>query len=252
MGYERLKEHYNQKRVRNLELIPVDVRHPSNRAEAAVRALAPRIPPGAKVLELGPGDGRTAESLRRGGVDFGSYTLVELSDVRLEGLRQRLTDPVYRFVEGDAERISDSVDDTYDVVVMIALIEHLVDPMGAMQHVAKILRPGGFAYVDTPNIAKWTRRLRLLVGRFPTTGAINEGLITHRGEPADLLDEGHLHYFTYRQLELMLTQRCGFERTERLGYFCGPRMMPTPLGSLLAQRRPSFFGEIAVAAHVAA
>src|SRR5262249_34895851 len=86
----------------------------------------------------------------------------------------------------------------HDAVILLALIEHLVDPLRAMARVRQWLRPGGFAFVDTPNIAKWTRRTKLLCGVFPATASRDEGLSTYDGQPADLHDEGHLHYFTFR------------------------------------------------------
>ena len=45
-----------------------------------------------------------------------------------------------------------------------------------------------------------------------------------RGSPADLYDEGHLHYFTFRSLTRMLTLRCGFSRVERVPYASAPHV----------------------------
>ena len=254
MAVDRLTEYYDQTHAGevdapSLELVPLDTRWPADRFEAAARDLAPRIPRGARVIELAAGDGRLAESLRTGGVDFASYTLLELSQVRLEGLKRHLTDRRFRFLEGDVENIRAVTDGAYDVVIMLALVEHLIDPMGAMRQIRGIVRPGGFVYLETPNIAKWTRRIRLAAGRFPSTASYNEGLTTHQGSEANLYDEGHLHYFTFRSLELMLTERCGFARTERLGYFNGPYRLPRPLGSWLSRAWPTMFSEVALSAH---
>lgn len=255
MAVESLTRYYNRQHASEQDApapatVPVDLRWPADRFEAAANDLAPRIPTGARVIELAAGDGRLAESLRLGGVDFSSYTLLELSSARLTGLRRHLTDPRYRFVEGDVEHIRAATGETYDVVIMLALVEHLVDPLGAMARISEILRPGGFVYMETPNIAKWTRRIRLALGRFPSTASYNEGLTTHGGERATLYDEGHLHYFTFRSLELMLTDWCGFSRTERLGYFNGPYRLPKPVGCRLARRWPTMFSEVALTAHV--
>jgi 2-polyprenyl-3-methyl-5-hydroxy-6-metoxy-1,4-benzoquinol methylase len=246
--YERA--HAGERDAPPPELVPPDLAWPADRFEAAAHDLAPRIRPGAKVIELAAGDGRLAESLRAGGVDFATYTVLELSRARLTGLRRHLTDERYRFVEGDVEDIrAATADDTYDVVIMLALVEHLIDPMGAMAQIRELLRPGGFVYLETPNIAKWTRRIRLSFGRFPSTASYNEGLTTHGGDRATLYDEGHLHYFTFRSLELMLTERCGFDRIERLGYFNGPYSLPRPVGGWLARTWPTMFSEVALAAY---
>jgi ubiquinone/menaquinone biosynthesis C-methylase UbiE len=255
MGSQRLKEHYDAKHavdldLTELEIISLDVRRPTHRVEAAVKVLRDRLPVGASVLEIGAGDGRLAESLRLGGVEISSYTLVELSETRLEGLRKHLDHESYRFVQGDIEDCVEVVDGQVDAVVMVALIEHLIDPIQAMRNVRRLLKPGGIAYVDTPNIAKWTRRLKLLFGQFPSTAADDEGLTTYEGGPVSLYDEGHLHYFSYRSLGQMLTEYCGFSGVERFGYHTGPKALPLPLGDLLARRWPAMFGELAVVARV--
>ena len=255
MGTERLKQYYNERHaedldVDELDLVPASIRRPTHRVEAAFQVLRNRLPAGASVLEIGAGDGRLPESLRHAGVDFSTYTLMELSDVRLDGMRRHLSHDSYRFLLGDVENATEYVQEPVDVVVMVALIEHLVDPLGAMQQLRKVLKPGGFAYIDTPNIAKWTRRVRLLAGRFPATAGINEGLTTFEHAPAMLYDGGHLHYFTYRSLELMLKERCDFEKIERHSYFCGPFKLPVVLGHSLARAWPAMFGEIAVTAYV--
>jgi hypothetical protein len=55
-------------------------------------------------------------------------------------------------------------------------------------------------------------RAQLLAGRFPSTSQPNEGL------GSDILfDGGHLHYFTYRSLRLLL-ERGGFRMVSRQAY----------------------------------
>jgi SAM-dependent methyltransferase len=40
----------------------------------------------------------------------------------------------------------------YDAVVFLQTIEHVVDPPAVLAHFRSILRPGGVAYVSTPNV----------------------------------------------------------------------------------------------------
>ena len=252
MTQDRLIEHYNANYAAeasdtHVTPLPIGRPLPVDRFEAAVAFLPGRLPTGADVLELGAGDGVVAESLRAGGVPFGSYTIGDFSDARIAGLRRNLSDERYRFIQADAEDVSATVKGVFDAVVMVALIEHLVDPMRAMKNIHALLKPGGFVYIDTPNIAKWTRRAKLALGRFPSTASQNEGLTTYAGQPADLYDEGHLHYFTYRSLRLMLTQRSGFTRVEELGYYIDGRL--PAVGHRLATRRPSVFSEIVMVAY---
>ena len=100
------------------------------------------------------------------------------------------------------------------------------------------------------DIAKYDSRFKLLRGKFPSTASKNEGLTTYYNQPVDLYDEGHLHYFTFRSLSLLLTERCGFSKVEKLGYDCGGRI---PLGKTihnqLALLKPELFSELAIIAY---
>ena len=207
---------------------------------------------GGDVLELGAGSGLVARSLIAHGLNFTTYTASELSHTRLKGLLQSLDDPRLRVLELNAEAIPDDMVKKYDAVIMLALIEHLIDPLGAMQRIHSLLKPGGFVFIETPNIAKFTRRAKLLLGRFPSTASRNEGLITYEGKQVDLHDEGHLHYFTFRSLSQMLMTRCGFSKVENLGYFVGPngrRIFGHTLASVLSRAWPRLFSEIVVVAY---
>lgn len=128
-------------------------------------------------------------------------------------------------------------DEYFDTVLMIAVIEHLLDPISALIEIHRILKNGGKLLVNTPNIAKWTRRLKLLFGYFPSTASIDEGLLQYKGKgPTDLYDEGHLHYFTWRSLSHLLTERAGFSNIVRHGYVVYgflSRMWPTMFSDIM-------------------
>ena len=113
-----------------------------------------------------------------------------------------------------------------------------------------LLRPGGFVYLDTPNVAKYTRRAKLLFGHFPATASHREGLRRYDGQPASLHDEGHLHYFTWRSLTRMLVDHCGFSGVERLPWFPGAPRPLAPLAHRAASLWPELLSEIALIARV--
>lgn len=222
---------------------------PADRAQACVSDLPLRLA-GGDVLELGAGNGLLARSLLAAGLRCRSYTATELSEARLAALRASLRDPRVRVERLDVEELQGDLESRYDAVLLVALIEHLFDPLRAMQRVRRWLRPGGFAFVDTPNIAKWTRRAKLLAGRFPATASRGEGLVSFEGAPVDLFDEGHLHYFTFGSLERMLVTRCGFSRVERVPYASAPRPLGRRASHALARLAPELFSEVCVVAYV--
>lgn len=222
-------------------------RWPADRFENCVSRF-PELWRGGHLLELAAGNGLVARSLIDAGLDIESYTLSERSEARLAGLEQSVSDPRVRTLALDAEDVPDSEHGRYDAVLMVALVEHLVDPLGAMQRIRRLLKPGGFVYLDTPNVAKYTRRAKLLFGRFPATSSFDEGLVTYAGEPARLHDEGHLHYFTWRSLSKMLVEHCGFARVQPLPYFSGGRLLGRRADHTLARLRPQLFSEVCLAA----
>jgi SAM-dependent methyltransferase len=222
---------------------------PTTRLEACLGTLLDRFH-GGSLLEIGAGNGLLARSLLEAALPIRSYVTTEVSRSRLRGLERSLTDTRVRVCELDVEQPGDEHADGYDAVVMLALIEHLFDPLRAMCKVRAMLRPGGFVYVDTPNIAKWTRRLKLVAGRFPSTASRDEGLLAYAGGPVDLHDEGHLHYFTYRSLSRLLLERCGFARVEKVPYASPPNPLGRRVGHALARAWPELFAELAIVAYV--
>ncbi|MBN2310857.1 MAG: class I SAM-dependent methyltransferase, partial [Candidatus Hydrogenedentes bacterium] len=246
------KDHYERKYLHESDITQIDAIEatgiPTSRFTAVVQFF-PKYFRGGDVLEIGAGSGHVAKTLLLSDSRINTYTLGDISTVRVEAVRRNVGDGRVNAIELDAESISESEYGKYDAVIMMALIEHLIDPLGAMQSISRLLKPGGFVYIDTPNVAKYTRRMRLLMGKFPSTAAKNEGLTTFSGDPVDLHDEGHLHYFTYRSLSLMLTERCGFSRIVKLPYPGGRAVFGTHIHMWLARLWPEMFSELALIAY---
>jgi len=247
MGSDRLADFYD----RQLEPQPdVDlifpVRRPHDRFEACVRHL-PDYFHGGTILDIGAGSTLVARSLLAAGLNADSITLGEFSEERRRHIESTIDDRRISVERLDAEDLPPDLGQ-FDAVLMIAVIEHLVDPLSTMRNLREHVGPGGFVWIDTPNIAKWTRRIKLLLGRFPSTASRNEGLTAYNGAPAELYDEGHLHYFTFRSLRRMLVDYCGYSRVVSVPY-CESPMVSLPVEYWLSQRWPSMFSEVSVVAY---
>lgn len=232
-----------------MSLMGYSIPTPADRFEACLYYF-PKYFKCGKILEVAADNGVIAKNLINHGIDCEQYMVTEASQARLDGLRRELKDKRFVFEEFDLECPSLDRRGLYDAVIMVALIEHLVDPLGAMKKARSYLRPGGFIYLDTPNIAKYTRRLKLLLGKFPSTASQDEGLQTYFGKPVVLYDEGHLHYFTFRSLSRMLVEYCGFSKVIKLGYHCGNSFFGKNLMHWLACCWPEMFSELAIVAYV--
>ncbi len=249
--HDNLERHYNKKYLSAYpkyanEYIPMRL-YPCGRFEGCVHYFS-KLFKGGKVLELSGADGRIARSLMKYNDNIESYYISEFTEQGASFLRQNLTDSRFEIFQINAELVPESWEKQFDAIVMVALIEHLIDPLRAMQKIRKLLKPGGFIYIDTPNIAKYTRRIKLFLGQFPSTASANEGLTTYEKNQVDMYDDGHLHYFTYRSLDRMLTEYCGFTQILKCGYGC-EHLKIKSVEFMMGRVWPEMFSEIAIVAY---
>jgi len=218
---ELLVAHYNEK-YKNYRCNTKDLKKaimesfPKERCEAACYYGRGN----GRALEIGAGDGEVACVLKD---YYDEYVCTELSLERANRLKKIAEDdPKLRVLHNDLEEKKLPFPPNYfDTIIMFAVIEHLIELISAIKYCISLLKPGGKILINTPNIAKWTRRLKLLCGRFPSTGALNEGFLVYNNGYTDLHDEGHLHYFTFRSLRILLKDKghlskvkyCGFGKT---------------------------------------
>jgi ubiquinone/menaquinone biosynthesis C-methylase UbiE len=105
-----------------------------------------RLPEGAAVLEVAPGPGYLAVEMARTGrvrvtgLDI-SRTFVEIATRRA---REQGVDVAFR--HGDAARMPFD-DDAFDLVVCQAAFKNFREPVGALDEMHRVLRPGGTAVI---------------------------------------------------------------------------------------------------------
>jgi 2-polyprenyl-3-methyl-5-hydroxy-6-metoxy-1,4-benzoquinol methylase len=170
-----------------------------------------------RLLEIGCGEGALLAALAPG---FEEAVGTELSATRARRAKRNLACLGNCRVVGDPlERLPEVIGGTFDCIVWTDVIEHVVDVIEAMRVMARLSREGTQLITVTPNAAYLPQRLRVMLGR-----SLNTSLPRHRNEgfaqpltETLLLDGGHLHYFTFRQVE-MLYEMAGYGPTRRLGY----------------------------------
>lgn len=85
----------------------------------------------------------------------------------------------------------------FDVIVFADVLEHLPSPANILRLAWKALDDHGQLLISVPNVAHWSVRANLLVGRFDY-------------EDCGIMDSTHLRWFTVKSLRALL-ERSGFQ-----------------------------------------
>lgn len=212
--YEReAVDRLNEAEKKALRVEPIRVAGwPADRKQALVYLARP----GGRLLEIGCGQGDVLAALAP---RFEEAVGVELSSVRAARTRLALSHlENVQIMSEPLESLPDTAVAPFDCIVWADVIEHVVDVIAAMHILARLSHPGTQLVTVTPNVAFLPQRISLLRGRAPNTAIPwmpNEGFLANPAE-TPMLDGGHLHYFTFRQVE-MLYQIAGFRPDLRLG-----------------------------------
>jgi SAM-dependent methyltransferase len=78
----------------------------------------------------------------------------------------------------------DIVERSYDTILFSHVLEHLRFPAAVVGKFARLLSESGQVLIAVPNVLSWRTRLRFLLGDF-------------QYESAGVLDDTHLHFYTY-------------------------------------------------------
>ena len=153
---------------------------------ARLRELLARRPPG-RLLDVGCYDGQLTRA-----VVTGSDTVVGL-DVTFSALRAAARRSLLP-VRAQGEAPLPFASGTFATVLAAEVIEHVFDTERVLAELARVLRPGGWLVVTTPNLVALSGRARLLVGQSPHN-------IEFDASPGT---SGHIRYFTFDTLEMLL------------------------------------------------
>jgi 2-polyprenyl-3-methyl-5-hydroxy-6-metoxy-1,4-benzoquinol methylase len=146
----------------------------------------------ARMLEIGCGNGDTAAYAKTTGKCVSSCG-VELCEEPAEEARTKM-DVV---IVGDVETLELPFErESFDVLIMSEVVEHLRDPWAALRKLHPFLKPGAIVLAGSPNVAHHSVLWMQIRGQW-----------THA--PSGIMDRTHLRWFTpasYRQL----FEDCGF------------------------------------------
>ncbi len=195
----------------------------TERADRGLRLLAEAAIRGGRLLDLGCGPGWALARFSQAG--FEARGLDASSDAvaraRARGLRADVLD-----IEREA------VPSGFRVIAALEVLEHLRDPLGMLEKMARALEPGGRLLVSLPNELHLPRRLAILAGK--------PGAAGHRKFGGH--DDPHLRFFTPRTaVRLFAEAGLPVEAVSWIG-LSPPRWKGLlGIGRALAALRPSLF-----------
>lgn len=171
--------------------------------------LAPRlahiarlVPEGARVLDLGCGDGALLEYLQRErgcsgyGIEIDDANVLACLDRNINVLQLNLDEGLAMFR-----------DRSFDVVLQIDTFQHLRNAETMLRETVRVGRTGIIAF---PNFAHWPNRLSVLRGRMPVT----------RRLPYQWYDTPNIRVGTFRDFQA-LAQKLGLHVLDAFGLHHG-------------------------------
>jgi SAM-dependent methyltransferase len=156
--------------------------------DATWRFIERHVPGAGSFLDIGCGPGRLLYLAQRAG-----WTVqgLELSASMAEFAAQRLGAEV---LVADFLEYRPRPDDRFDLVSLRHVLEHLRDPVFAMTKINGLVKPGGHAILEFPNIDAADKRLKRLL--------VDRGL--HRRKYSDDFVTGHCNEFCRTSFEHLL------------------------------------------------
>ena len=126
-----------------------------------LQSIAALVPRGARVLDLGCGDGALLDVLQRerGCTGYG----IEIDDANVLACVKRGVNVIQLNLD---EGLSMFDDASFDVVLQIDTLQHLRNAEVMLRETARVGKTGIVAF---PNFAHWPNRLSVLRGRMPVT-----------------------------------------------------------------------------------
>jgi 2-polyprenyl-3-methyl-5-hydroxy-6-metoxy-1,4-benzoquinol methylase len=129
---------------------------------------------GDSALDLACGDGLLTAMLHE---RFRRLVGVEVAAGQLERAKQRL--PAVEFHQSLIEDLA--LDETFDTVLMLGVLHHVLDPQVALRRAASFVRPGGVLIVHVPNANAVNRRLAVLMGTLERCDELSPFDVVHFG-----------------------------------------------------------------------
>lgn len=144
------------------------------------RLLLEAVPAGSRVLEIGTASGYLGEYLIKE-KNCEVWGVEPFAEAYQEAMKCGYTRLFNKSVE-EFLADNDGVPEKFDVILLGDVLEHLVAPAVVLRQLTRQLQPAGICVISLPNIAHYSIRKDLLLGRWAMSDA-------------GILDRTHLHFY---------------------------------------------------------
>ena len=167
-----------------------------------LEVIASLVPAGARVLDLGCGNGELLARLQqdKGCRGYG----IEIADANVLACVQRGVNVIQLNLEDGLALFDDA---SFDVVLQLDTLQHLRNTAHMLRETARVGRIG---IVSFPNFAHWPNRLRVAGGRMPVTKTL----------PYEWHDTPNIRVGTHADFEV-LARKSGLAVTDSFGLHDG-------------------------------
>ena len=177
------------------------------------------LPVDSRILEAGCGTGLLTVALAQRGYSVNAMdsvkAMIELSRLRADeaGVQVRVVLSL-----GDVHRLAFS-DNRFDLVLAIGVIPWLQAPQGAMQELARVLRPGGHLIVNADN--RWRLHFLLDPGKNPYLVGARRAVRRVIGKKSQRKDAENARLHSVREFDHMVAA-AGLEKVQAKTLGFGP------------------------------
>jgi 2-polyprenyl-3-methyl-5-hydroxy-6-metoxy-1,4-benzoquinol methylase len=174
---------------------PNNEKHRQNRGQSkSYSFINKHIHSRGRMLDIGCGNGRLLIMASKDGWDVRGLELSEFY-AKIIGERQGIKVFVANFLE-----FSPTEKELFDIITLRHVLEHLPDPIFAMNKINSLLNDGGYAMMEFPNIDGWESRFKRLLQK----SDIKRKKYSSNYKP------GHCNEYCEESFRL-LAEKCGFK-----------------------------------------
>src|SRR4030043_2460626 len=150
------------------------------------------------LLDLGCGDCKFTYDLM---ATLNTYNVITVDavDVRVSYAENN----GWKSIKADLNRVLPIESNSVDVIHAGDVIEHLNDTDIFIKEIKRVLDPGGYAIISTPNLASWHNIIALTLGKQPLTCMVSDEIIISEIE-ADKDMPKHRRIFTFDGLRKLI------------------------------------------------